>query len=84
MSIIGTVAAILTTSAFVPQAIKTIRTRNTEGLSLPTFTMLFPRHGFVDNLRYRHRRQTDYLRQHHHRLFGGYYCLFEIKCGVFR
>lgn len=41
MSIIGTVAAILTTSAFVPQAIKTIRTRDTEGLSLPTFTMLF-------------------------------------------
>ena len=33
-SSIGFLAAILTTSAFIPQAYKTIRTRNTKGLSL--------------------------------------------------
>ncbi|HAM98803.1 MAG TPA: hypothetical protein DCQ26_09360 [Marinilabiliales bacterium] len=33
-SFIGFLAAILTTSAFIPQAYKTIRTRNTKGLSL--------------------------------------------------
>ena len=41
MEIIGYIAALLTTSAFVPQAIKTIKTRHTEDLSLPTFSMLF-------------------------------------------
>ena len=32
--IIGYIAAILTTSAFIPQAIKVIQTKNTEGISL--------------------------------------------------
>ena len=31
---IGTIAAILTTVSFVPQALKVIRTRNTTGISL--------------------------------------------------
>ena len=34
MEIIGLIAAILTSLAFAPQAIKTIRTRSTHGLSL--------------------------------------------------
>ncbi|MDE0470454.1 MAG: SemiSWEET transporter [Ekhidna sp.] len=34
MEIIGLLAAILTSTAFAPQAIKAIRTQNTEGLSL--------------------------------------------------
>ncbi|MGB2555160.1 MAG: PQ-loop domain-containing transporter, partial [Flavobacteriaceae bacterium] len=33
----GFIAAILTTSAFLPQALKTIRTRDTKSLSLMTF-----------------------------------------------
>ena len=41
MEIIGTVAAILTTGAFIPQVIKTIKTRQTEDLSLTTFSMIF-------------------------------------------
>lgn len=41
MELIGTIAAILTTSAFIPQAFKTIKTQETEDLSLPTFTMIF-------------------------------------------
>jgi len=41
MELIGTIAATLTTAAFIPQAIKTIKTRQTEDLSLPTFSMLF-------------------------------------------
>jgi len=41
MSLIGIIAAILTTGAFVPQAFKTIRTRKTEDLSLVTFLMIF-------------------------------------------
>ena len=32
--IIGYIAAVLTTSAFIPQAIKVIQTKNTEGISL--------------------------------------------------
>ncbi|MBK7425617.1 MAG: SemiSWEET transporter [Saprospiraceae bacterium] len=41
ISIIGLVAAFLTTGAFVPQAVKTIRTKSTEDLSLATFSMMF-------------------------------------------
>lgn len=41
ISVIGLVAAFLTTGAFVPQAVKTIRTKSTEDLSLATFAMMF-------------------------------------------
>lgn len=34
-------AAFLTTAAYVPQAYKTIKTRSTSSLSLPTYVMLF-------------------------------------------
>lgn len=34
IEIIGYMAAILTTLSFIPQAIKTIRTKNTQGISL--------------------------------------------------
>jgi MtN3 and saliva related transmembrane protein len=37
---VGTLAAALTTTAFFPQAIKTIRTRDTGGLSLSMYLML--------------------------------------------
>jgi MtN3 and saliva related transmembrane protein len=33
-SLIGFIAALLTTASFLPQAIKTIRSKNTQGLSL--------------------------------------------------
>ena len=39
--VIGMVSAILTTGAYVPQAIKTIRSKSTGDLSLTTFTMIF-------------------------------------------
>jgi MtN3 and saliva related transmembrane protein len=38
--LIGGVAAFLTTAAYVPQAIRTIRTRQTRDLSLGTYFML--------------------------------------------
>lgn len=38
--IIGNIAAVLTTVSFIPQAIQTIRTRNTVGISLPMYLML--------------------------------------------
>ena len=41
VSLFGIVAAVLTTGAYVPQAIKTIRSRRTNDLSVVTFTMLF-------------------------------------------
>jgi MtN3 and saliva related transmembrane protein len=37
----GSLAAFLTTAAYVPQAYKTIKTRSTSSLSLPTYVMLF-------------------------------------------
>jgi len=40
MKVIGIIAAILTTSAFLPQVVKTIKTKKTEDLSLPTFLMI--------------------------------------------
>ncbi|MCU0348497.1 MAG: SemiSWEET transporter [Saprospiraceae bacterium] len=40
-TIIGLVAAFLTTGAYVPQAVKTWRTRRTGDLSLSMFTMVF-------------------------------------------
>ena len=40
-SFAGVVAAFLTTAAYVPQAYKTIKTRSTSSLSLPTYLMLF-------------------------------------------
>ncbi len=39
--IIGMVAAFLTTAAFVPQVVRTVRTRNTRDLSLGMFLMMF-------------------------------------------
>ncbi|OQP51891.1 SemiSWEET family sugar transporter [Niastella populi] len=41
ISTIGMLAAILTTGAYIPQAYKTIKTRQTRDLSIVTFTMLF-------------------------------------------
>ncbi|NIJ41538.1 uncharacterized protein with PQ loop repeat [Parvibaculum indicum] len=37
---IGYIAAFLTTVAFVPQALKTIRTRDTSGISLAMYVCL--------------------------------------------
>jgi MtN3 and saliva related transmembrane protein len=41
ITIIGLIAAAMTTGAYVPQAYKTIRTRSTEDLSLGTYIFLF-------------------------------------------
>jgi len=38
---IGLVAATLTTTAFFPQLIKTVRTKSTGDLSLPMYTLMF-------------------------------------------
>ena len=37
---LGFIAAILTTGAFLPQAWKTVRTKNTSGISLPMYCLL--------------------------------------------
>ena len=36
---IGNIAAVLTTLSFLPQALKVIKTKNTEGISLGMYTM---------------------------------------------
>lgn len=38
---IGMLAAFLTTTAFFPQVIKTVRTKSTGDLSLPMYTLMF-------------------------------------------
>ena len=38
-TVLGLVAAILTTSSFLPQALKTIRTKNTGGISLFMYSL---------------------------------------------
>lgn len=38
-NIVGYIAAIFTTISFVPQAIHTIRTKNTKGISLPMYIL---------------------------------------------
>jgi MtN3 and saliva related transmembrane protein len=40
IDLVGTLAAILTTIAYFPQAVKTIRTRNTSGLSVWMYALL--------------------------------------------
>ena len=40
-SIFGYLAAVCTAVSFLPQAVKTVRTKNTEGLSLITYVFLF-------------------------------------------
>jgi MtN3 and saliva related transmembrane protein len=40
MHVIGYVAAVLTVAAFAPQAYKTMKTRQTRDLSLPTYLVL--------------------------------------------
>ena len=37
--LVGTIAAVLTTASFLPQAILVLRTRNTEGISLTMYAM---------------------------------------------
>jgi len=41
ISILGLIAALLTTGAYIPQAYKTIKTKSTSDLSTSTFSMLF-------------------------------------------
>ncbi len=41
IELIGVIAAILTTSGFIPQLYKTIKTKNVEGVSLVMFFVLF-------------------------------------------
>jgi MtN3 and saliva related transmembrane protein len=41
LTMVGNIAAILCTISFLPQAIKTIRTRDTKSLSLPTYLVFF-------------------------------------------
>lgn len=41
IEIIGLMAATLTTTAFFPQAIKTVRTKSTGDLSLPMYSLMF-------------------------------------------
>ncbi|MDO7844840.1 SemiSWEET transporter [Hymenobacter sp. M29] len=41
ISLLGLLAAFFTTAAYIPQAYKTITTRSTASLSLPTYLMLF-------------------------------------------
>jgi MtN3 and saliva related transmembrane protein len=41
LTLIGNIAAVLCTFSFLPQAIKTIRTRDTSALSLPTYIVFF-------------------------------------------
>ena len=38
-SIVGTIGATLTVTAFVPQVIKTIKTKDTKAISLPMYAM---------------------------------------------
>lgn len=40
ITIVGYVAAVCMVAGYLPQAIYTIRTRDTEGIALPTFTMM--------------------------------------------
>ena len=40
MQVIGIIAAVLTTGAFLPQVVKTLKTKKTEDLSLITFLMI--------------------------------------------
>ena len=42
LDLIGSIAALLTTGAFAPQAFKTIRTRDTSGISLGMYMILTP------------------------------------------
>jgi len=58
---IGVIAAILTTLAFVPQSIKTVRTRNTDGLSAAMY-LLFT----LDHLRDLDGRSHPDLRKRGH------------------
>lgn len=39
MDVLGYAAATLTTASFVPQAVRTFRTRNTQGISLLMYSM---------------------------------------------
>lgn len=41
IELIGLSAAVLTTTAFFPQVIKTVRTKSTGDLSLPMYTLMF-------------------------------------------
>lgn len=39
MELFGYIAAFLTSASFIPQALKTIRTKNTQGISLVMYSM---------------------------------------------
>lgn len=41
ITVLGIIAGICTSISFIPQAIQTIRTKNTEGISLVTYILFF-------------------------------------------
>jgi len=40
INLIGSVAAVCSTASFLPQAVRTIKTKNTEGISLEMYSIL--------------------------------------------
>lgn len=48
--LLGNIAAFLTTASFLPQAIKTIKSKNTQQLSLPMYVLFVSGVIFVDLL----------------------------------
>jgi len=40
LQIVGLIATVFTTGAYVPQALKIIKTKSTQSLSVPTYTMI--------------------------------------------
>jgi len=40
LHVVGLIATVFTTGAYVPQALKIIKTKSTQSLSVPTYTMI--------------------------------------------
>lgn len=40
LQVVGLIATVFTTGAYVPQALKIIKTKSTQSLSVPTYTMI--------------------------------------------
>jgi len=40
LQIVGLIATVFTTGAYIPQALKIIKTKSTQSLSVPTYTMI--------------------------------------------
>ena len=66
INLVGSLAAICTTIAFIPQAYQSYKTRDLSGISLPMYSTFYARRGAMVGLRLAYSKLANHCGQRHH------------------